>query len=485
MNNNIKHNNSLLLWTSSITLIFFLAIIANISPYLRGPYDSILESHWPYYFVNTYNKIWVFIPIYIGYILLLRRTVKKRVYKRKDEIFSLLFLVLLTFLFQLALVFFSRFGITILFRRLVDPGINGYFTTAIGIKDVGIFLNNFANIVNARHLAQHASGHTPGAVLTLKYATDLISQIPGENILFLNKLHPGWARDLWNSLNLHQKFSGITIPFLLHFASSLVVVPFYFVTKVIFKNSKNALITTILYSIIPSLSFFALIFDPIYAIFPLLIFLLVYKGVSDNKYTYLFLGGIMAGIGLFFTAAILTFVAALGVFCLLSYIHKSDMRIVSRTLYFLAGLSSFISITNLLGFALLSSLTAVVKNQASREYLAWVIYNPYDFFVFMGFPISIMFMVFTFTTLKNKLDFKSLTNRILYSFWIVFLLLIISGASRGEVGRIWLLFMFIPILLTGYFITTQLKFTRNQLIIFFSLVIIQVIIMEEYWVPIW
>ena len=477
----IAARNNLILIVFFFTLIFLIAIAVDASPFLRGPADSVIESRWPYYFVNTFSKLWIFAPIYMGFLLIIRRVDTLKNIKTSREWLILICLVLLVFAFQLALVYFSRFGITVLFRRLVDPGINGYFTESLNIDNLSSFLSNFPAMVNSRTLSQHASGHTPGAVLLTKGLVDLISLVPTNYISFLNNFQVGWAKDLWNSLTLHQKFAGITIPFLLHLLSSVVIIPFYFIAKSIFGDVRSSFRTTILYSVIPSLSFFALVMDPLYALFPLIATLLILAGVRRKQSNYFFLAGITCGIGLFFTAAILTYLAGLFVFVVIS----NKTVLVKSVIKFLTGIVYVVLIFYLIRFDLIASLQAVIHNQASREYLHWVAYNPYDFFVFMGLPLSIIFIYQTYLIIRKKIVLNSILKNVFLAFWITFLTLIISGASRGEVGRIWLLFMFIPVIFAGNFINQTVKFSNKQFLILFTLLFIQTIILEEFWVPIW
>ncbi|HVZ67714.1 MAG TPA: hypothetical protein VG917_05655 [Patescibacteria group bacterium] len=479
-----SQSNKLVITTVFISLFYFLCLAINLSPYFRGPIDSSLASQWPYYFVNTISKAWIFIPIFIGYLAIFNYIYKSNNIERKE--WYLLFLLgLLTFVFQIALVYFSRFGIGVLFRRLVDPGINGYFTTAIKINDIGSFLNSYPEIINARHLAQHSSGHTPGAVLLIKAYIGLLSILPTNALHYINNLQVGWAKNLWTQLTFNQRLAAISLPFLLHLVSAFTIVPFYFLAKKIIKDSKNSLKITIIYSITPSLSFFALIFDPFYAILAIVLVLLIYIGIDSKNNMYLFWAGCFTAFSLFFTAAILTVLIGAIVFGVISYFIENNKNVLGICLYYIVGvLISFLGL-KLIGFDLIQSIIAVVHNQASRDYLPWLIFNPYDFFVYMGFPISLIFIYKTIYYLKQKFDLKDLNKRFLYVFWLVFIALIVSGSSRGEVGRIWLPFMFLPVILVGNFITNELRFNKLQFIILFSLIFIQVIIMEEFWVPIW
>lgn len=478
---NIKLPNKALFIFLSIFSVYIFLLTSDILPIIRGPHDSNLPSQWPYYLVNTFDKSWIFLPIYAGFVFLFVRFGKLRQINKKNEIISIIILVLLTTSFQLAIVYFSRFGITVLFRRLVDPGINGYFTTGVQIDNIWVFLKSFPDYVNAKILYQHASGHPPGSVLFIKLILDLFALIPSSLLSFINTIHPGWANDLWNSLTIHEKFTSLVLPFILHLISSLVVIPFYFVAKELMGDSKSALKTTLLYSVIPSLSFFALIFDPIYALFPLLSTLFILMGIRKKTGKYFYLAGLSCGIGLFFTAAILTYLMGLLIYVILSY----KTVLVEWVTKFILGIIIIVFILYLSGFNLISSLFAVIHNQAPREYVVWLIYNPFDFFAFMGFPLSILFIYQTWHVIRHS-EFTSKTwKNLFYTFWITFILLVFSGASRGEVGRIWLPFMFLPLILVSNFLVRSLKFTTYHFVIIFTLIFIQVILLEEFWVPIW
>lgn len=483
-----KLSGKLFLFTIFISIIFFIALVTNISPYLRGPSESDLDSHWPYYFVNTYSRIWIFFPLYGIFVALLIRIGRLKKMKLSTEILILLILVLTTFLFQIALVYFSSFGITVLFRRIALPGTNGYFTSALKITDIPTFLNNFPDLVNHRQLFQHALGHTPGSVLIIKAIISFFTAYPviTDRFTFLNHLQIGWAAYLWKNLSLPEKTASLFLPFFLYFLGSLTIIPFYFTAREFLnKNTRAAFYSTFLYAIMPGFSFFAIIFDPFYAIFPLIIILLLFIGAKKNQRIYFFLSGVVTGIGLFFTLTILTILAAFTLFSVLTYVSKRNIQVFRNGTFVLLGIAFVISILFLFHFNMIAAIPAVLNSQFPRPYLPWVFFNPYDFFVFMGVPSSILFIILSIFYFKDLDWKKSILGRAFLTFWLTFFALIISGASRGEVGRIWLPFMFLPVIIVSYFITGKKKFTAFQCILLFTLVFIQVILMEEYWVPIW
>ncbi len=483
---NIKlpNQNTILLITALISIIFWIALILDISPYIRGPFDPIIESHWPYYFVNTYQKIWApLLVIFFTYLLFIRFENQKKLNLKKEFIYVLFFSFLI-FLFQIALVYFSRFGITVLFRRLVDPGINGYFSTAIAIDNIGYYISNYHEILLS--FDQHARGHPPGSVLFLKVVINFFDVIHNNYSSFfylLDTLKVGWAKNLWDSLSASERGASIFIPFLLHLITGLIFVPLYYLAKIVTDNIILSVRTALLFTLIPSFSFFALTFDPIYTGLLILSLLQIALGVKRNKIVLLFTSGITTAVALFFSLSVIPACAIIILFIIFNTNRTNISRFIKYTIIFTSGFLSFFTILELIGFRTINSFHAVLSNQTPRDYLTWVIFNPYDFFVYLSIPATVILLVFM---LFNKLHKNNgLESKLNNSFWIIFLTLIISGVSRGEVGRIWLPIMLFPIFVTVIFITKTLKLSTQKFWIFLIFTIIQVIIMEEYWVPIW
>lgn len=467
-----------------LCVVFFSAIILDLTPYLRGPQDPFLESRWPYYFVNTYQKIWAPLLALIPFTLLFAYVEKKNFGKNK-ELFLLIILSLIVFLFQLSLIYFSRFGITILFRRLIDPGINGYFSTALKIDNIFNYFSSYSEIIYT--FDQHARGHPPGAVLTIKLLLEVFenfTRFAQLDFSSLNSLKVGWANHLWTPLSLSQKTASLFIPFLLHLFSALTIIPFFYLTKAIFKNKKVAFRSTFIYATIPSLSFFALTFDPIYAAFPILCLLTLIKGFEKNNKSLIFLSGLIFGIGLFFSLSILPVLLGTFVFSLI-FFKKNIDKVLKKIFIFTSGMLFVFIFLFALGFNFFKAYIAVIQNQAPRDYFLWTIYNPYDFFIFMGLATSCLFFIATWNIYRKKHIVNKIEEKILVSFWVTFTILVVSGISRGEVGRIWITFMFIPVIFVGLYTTKFLKLTSTRFYIFLILAIIQIIIFEEYWVPIW
>ncbi len=542
----------LILFISIFTIIFLAAIAFNVTPYLRGPIDHLVPSRWPYYFVNTVNKVWAPTLVFLLISILYLKIEKSKKMNLKLEWKHLITLVILTFFFQLSLVYFSRFGIKILFRRLVDPGINGYFSTAVKINNTPQFLHTFPQI--ATHLDQHARDHSPGSVIFIRGIINVFEWISRQTNLFssLHTLRVRDAKNLWESLTIGQKAANLFLAFFIHFLTSLVIVPFYFLIKKFSKgNSIAAFRGTFLYALIPSFSFFALLFDPIYAIFPMISLILLIstknskleyqnpkqfqnsndKNIKRFEPSYLknlnlfrnsdlgfriLFSGMIFGVGLFFSLSILPILLGLTIFTILTFFLKKNKETILKALGFTFGILIVFIVFYLFGFNFLASIPAIIRNQIAREYLPWLIFNPYDFFLYLGIPTSVLFLLMSLkihflsfsggTAKKNRggvplsekngieniikiinkhINLYQINNRVLFTFWLTFLILIISGVSRGEVGRIWQPMMFVPVLFVSDFVTNKLHLNKNQFLLILTLLFLQLIVMEEFWVPIW
>lgn len=469
----------------TLSIIFILAIAFDLSPFLRGPIDSILPSRWPYYFVNTLNKVWA--PLLTGGLIIafhLLLSTKIRL-NRASELLFLFVMVILVFLFSLSLVYFSRFGINVLFRRITDSGINGYFSSAVKIKNVEYFIKNFND--SLKNLDQHGRDHPPGSILMLKGIIFFFEKNPSITKTIINAIktpNDEKTKLLWTSLTQAQRAAAIFSAFFLHFIAALSIIPVYLLSKLILKQ-ENAIKAIFLYALTPSLSFFPLLFDPFYVVFPCLNALFIYKGFKKKKNIYIYFAGFFSALGLFFSISIipsLTIPLIIFIYCIKSINFKRTVNLISTYLF---GFLSLAVIFYLVGYNIIKSSMLVTIYQAPREYIPWLFFNPYDFFLYMGIPTSLLFIFITISWNKLCIHKKIIEAKILKSFWIVFVALVISGLSRGEVGRIWLSLMIIPILLISYFLAEVINIHKFKFSILLSILILQILVMEEFWVPIW
>lgn len=111
-----------------------------------------------------------------------------------------------------------------------------------------------------------------------------------------------------------------------------------------------------------------------------------------------------------------------------------------------------------------------------RPYHIWVFYNLYDFFVFAGIPLFVMFIWMLLRKTKDRL---------MIAFTLMLLVLDLSGSVRGETGRVWLPFTSFMVLFLASFLTKNRKISNRMFLVILALQIIQILVMQEFWVMLW
>lgn len=74
---------------------------------------------------------------------------------------------------------------------------------------------------------------------------------------------------------------------------------------------------------------------------------------------------------------------------------------------------------------------------APRGYSTWLLWNPYDFALLLG-PVALGLAA---AALRPRAERTAGHRSLAWGWWGLLVLLLVSGSVRGEVGRIWLMFM--------------------------------------------
>jgi len=469
------------------SIIFFFAIAFNISPFLRGPGEYIPDWRWPYYFVNTISKIWaplLLITILFGFI---KKFDKNDAQIKNKEKKLITFLIIWAYLFIFSVLYFSRSGIFVLVERIVNPGENGQFTASLGITNIFSYLSNFNHIVSA--LEQHAKSHPPGGIVLFWFLNLIFQFFPKENFISNLVLHGSDFAMLWNGLLAGQKLTAVFSSILLPFLLTLPIIPIYYLGKLLFK-AKTAFRSIAIYAVVPSVVFFVPLLDAFYSVFPLVSLILVIQGITKRNLGFLFLSGMVMGLGLFFTFSITPyFLIYLITLIILLYQKQNLINLSGRVFKYytalLLGLSSFLILC--LFFLRINLMETVFSIKlVYRSYFPWVFYNLYDFFIFTGIPVFILFVYLVKDFINKFLNYKAIKQNFLFLAFIITLITVdVLGVVRGETGRIYLFFVPILVLLVAHFLTDKIKFNTKFFMIFMLIQLMQVLVMQEFWVMLW
>jgi len=474
--------NKLIIWIFLLTTIFSLSIAFDLSPYLRGPAPYPPDWRWSYLFINTFSKLWFPLTIAVSILFVVYITEEmqlKTIFKNK--FIALIVLVLLSLLFQLSVIYFSRAGLGVLLHRIIDPNLNGYFTTSLHIKNITIFLKNYSQ--NVLSYSMHAQGHPPGAILFFYFINSIFKLLPSLNINTLNINHKD-VDLIWKSLSVYQKetalFSSIFIPVL----SSLVLIPLYFVGELLY-GARAGLRASYLYIFVPSVVLFIPINDvfiPLISTTSFAIFLYALK--RENNF-YLALSTFIFSLGLFFSLSVLPLILIF-LFFLFYYLYKKRISL-KAVLYFVIGLLLLPFCLIVFGINSLDLVKVLLSGlPKGRKYTTWLFYDLYDFFIFSGIAYLLTFSLQITRILKVLfLKRKIKIDILLFSFTFMLFALDLSGSVRGEVARIWLPFYSFLVIIIAGFITNFLNFSKKQIIFFLLLQFMQIIVMQEFWVTLW
>jgi hypothetical protein len=465
------------------SVIFFIAVAFDVSPFLRGPGVYPPDWRWDYQFdFNTIFRIWVPLALIAGLILFIKKFDNKIFLIQKHEKKLLIFLLAWLYCFIFGVLFFSRSGIFVLVDRIINPGANGQFTASLNIQNILSYLANYANIVPS--LTMHAKSHPPGGIVLFWFLNQIFSLFPKDN--FIANLVPKTldVAKIWLTLLPNQKitvaFASVFIPFLL----ALPLVPIFYLSKLI-SNSKLALRNTVMYMAVPSVILFVPLLDAFYIIFPVTSLIFLIKGVERKNLRLLFASGLISGIGVFFSFTVAPFF--LFYFVVLVLFLKNFANLIKYYLALILGTLTFFALLLTFNINMLSIINSIIINGlVQRHYFPWVLYNFYDFFIFLGIPLIVVF-AFGFrdqlsNLLKNKLSKEIL---ILISCLITMLTVDILGMVRGETGRIWVIFVPFFILATVSFLTDNIKLNTKLFSIIIFIQLMQVLVMQMFWVMLW
>jgi len=482
--------NQLIAFIALCTLLFCIVIAFDILPFLRGPAPYPPDWQWDYLFVNTLSRIWMpllFMGAALWFALSLEQKTEKHITQHEKK--YLVVCVLLFFFIQLSVTFFSRAGISVLFSRIANPDMNGYFTAANQIENIPLFLSAFNQQVLS--LPMHAQGHPPGAILFFWVLEHILRPLsPLFSFLGTVDIAHGDVSILWWSLTLSEKvtalFSAFFIPFLASFSSVLV----YYIGKYLY-GVRAGMRAAVLLLAIPSLILFIPINDVFLPLFPLASFLFFIKGIDKQQsYYYLFLSGFIFSLGLFFSLSIAPLLFIYVVYLLWTLRFRIIRQLADGIAFSLGIISLPLFLFLLFGYNTVTvSQTLLSGLPESREYLTWVFFNVSDFFIFLGIPLFVFFCFVILSATKDLIDSgrarMTAVDPLVVGFIGMLLLLDISGTVRGEVARIWIPFYPFLVIILASFVTKQIKLGKKLFVWLLCWQFIQILFMQEFWVMLW
>ncbi len=346
----------------------------------------------------------------------------------------------------------------------------GYYGQALSLSGVSDAFSYHAERVASSRVPDRVRTHPPGPIIFfyllrqwLEYAPGVIDW--GETALAQRGISPaqfhGIARGLTQApISRRDVALAVPIAFILSVLGAAVVLPAYGIGTVAF-DRRTGLIAALLAGTVPSLLHFVPSIDGIGMVLALTYLWLWMLALRRGEVWLYILAALGATVMLLwsFGYAILLVMAVVMAIPVWGQAYPDEM---SRHLRGVAwGILVFAVVHQLLSsgleyniFTALPASVAVhrqVLAAAGRSYWLWLPMNLYDFLMFMGPALATMSVAAICNGLKQQ-RWPALPQGLVMGLLVIVALLLLSGSTRGEVGRIWVFLMPLAALPVAYYV---------------------------------
>ncbi|MFK7804857.1 MAG: glycosyltransferase family 39 protein [Anaerolineae bacterium] len=445
-----NRQNRIFIVASTTTILLMLAITFDLSPWLRGDLDwrwDYFPWTFPAHFLGGLGTVLLYVA-FAGWLFTNQKNLKPIV---------------------VGVAFFGALllPVTVQWLNLTDPieeilirttdgFLGGYQTVALEAESGLQFLADFTQ--NAPGWNPHPQRHPPGIVLSFIWAKSLKGQMPNMVEWVASTFHQNRC-DQWPLLfQSDVAFSTVLWGFAPNLLSALTAFPLFALAIRLFERKRAELIV-LAYPLIPAVMVFGGKWDLPLTLVAVLAALLLTIGWLEGKTWALFLAGLVLAIGLFLSHAILVLLGFAAIYSILLLLQSEKLTLKNLPTLFGKGC---LFLAALFGFWLIywwfigdSYLDIYRVNtlphfEMGSNYWLRLFYNPYDFSLYAGFLVTALALAAGWRTLaglllnqqagQNRFTFQ-LAHAFGLGVLITIILLVISGSSRAEVGRVWLFLM--------------------------------------------
>lgn len=443
------------LWLGwALALLLTLGLAFDISPWLRGD----LDWRWPYvpaYLPGQLIRAAAVLSLYIIAALLCWRWAlagPTRLRSKNPRVYALLgFAIVGGLTLQIVVQTISDPDPwRELLLRSSSPFLQGYWEAALKVGNIGEYLRHFPEIAPA-YEGPHVQRHPPGFVVYFALLQRAALALP----TVVDRLAPHlrvyqceyWPHVYVTSARYAAVVGGLLAPLL----NTAAVVPLYAVGRATL-DERAALGAVLLHPLLPGYLLWAGHWDQAFPFVTLLLLWLLQQAIyRKRRWAWGAAGGLLA-VALFFSHAMLVLIALGAVYALIAVLAQRE-SLPEKRLSLLKGAVSFtlgLSIPWLIyqGVTGVSYLDLYRANTDSHYALATnvlsrMLFNPYDFVLFMGYILGLMGIVAVWRSAQTLGRRRTLSRApvLVLSSFAVLAALIISGVARAEVGRVWVFLM--------------------------------------------
>lgn len=415
-----------------LTGLYLLAVAGDWSPYLRGADD------WRWFLLD-WPPAWRLLPLlaagaaYLAVVLFWDQCAAPG----RAMALRLAILAGSAVLLQLAALW-VRYPqpLRYIFDLAASDSINGYYTVAVGIQDVGAFLQSYPALMPT--LPNHVTTHPPGLPLLFWATGQLVNLVPvwarglGQAFRLLGCMH-NWLVLVADDANLAGGLFAYVIPLL----GALTVFPLYGLGQRLY-GARAAWRAAALFPLLPAFVMNVGQADQMYPLFVTLAGRLFDRGLRERRGWPMLSAGVVLSLASFLSLGLVAFLLLLGMYTLILLargVVRPDKKWWGGLALFALGLASaWLLYGAAAGVNPLDIWRAGLGKHVGleRPYGRWLIFNLVDFLPFSGLAL----------VLALPLGLARLLRRPgegwLPAVLLTVLVLDLSGVTRGEVSRLWL-----------------------------------------------
>ncbi len=427
-----------------LSLVLASLIISDFWPYLRGPASETGEWYWPH-LSRPLARWW---PALLSAVLM--GVVAHYWDKRWPErVWPLLLVAALTLGLQLAIIYAERPQVGAeLVDRTLSKDTSGYAAIAGEIDDLPAVLRDFPALMPTLD-NEHARTHPPGLIAAF-WLTD--RALRGWPVLAEYIAEPArlWrCTDLWVITRPPATAAALLLgAFLPVLCAAFVPVVAYWLARR-WVGEREARWASLFSASLPALLVFSPTPDQIYAFLALVSLGLVVVGIQRRQTLFIGLGGLalsvmtMLSIG---NAAWALVVLVVGVIAMHRAAYAVRQMATSLAVLAIGAVSTWLVYWVGWGVAPWRViLTGLAQHRElvtiHRSYGLWLAYNPLDFVLFAGLAVVAGMLLQSVAAVRDGGQRRSEFGLMAMILTLMLLALNLSGATRGEVGRLWLIFM--------------------------------------------
>lgn len=414
-----------------IFIVYLMLIVTTIHwiilYYQLYVFIAIPNWFWKFYQKPTvHNKFFIF--LFVLSILVIIYIIKHP----NKTTFNLFTIIFLGYILTVGFGYIENDGFETLRQLFIQKGHWGYAKFACTQPDL---LQTLINYENVAQLDPFFKTKPPGIFafyITIQKFIELI--FPSDSIEV--------------RYYILTKFMSYVFPLFAFF----VLIPLYHLGKKI-SDKSNAIFSCVLFVFFPNVILTPLFLDqefyPLLFVTGLLICLLM---IEQQSRKWAFFTGCFSYIALYFSFSLLPLIPMvlifLGIEYMQSYKKRNIWKLIQLIFFLFLGLIfTYLLFRIVLNYDIILRYTNALENhRAHKEFsntlqsiLNAIFVNNSEFFSWIGFPIVILlFSALGRTIYRFIKQNTSLIDGFIVSFFIVYLLLNLSGQTHGEVARLWI-----------------------------------------------